>query len=209
MRVGIRAGIHDGPGPLDSASGSPARLRLGHARRRLAGRRGRLDSRSPGKFPRGDAGDEGARRQHPRRGVEGAALVEPAGRGPGIPDRARASGVAAEESGRLVPRDHLVGRALPLSGARKRPGGRRGVRPQGPRRVGLRRLEDRRPAPERRAARASRQRTDTRRRRRRRRASPRFSAPSGRRRSRRGPMRSSRSARAARRTRSSRSRTST
>ena len=44
VRLGLRTRIHDGPGPLDPASGPPARLRLGHARRRMAGRRGRLDA---------------------------------------------------------------------------------------------------------------------------------------------------------------------
>ena len=112
--------------------------------------------RCPAKFPRGDAGMKALVDRIHAAGLQGAALVEPARGRSGIPDRARASGVAAAESGRLDPRDHLVGRALPLSGARQRARGRRGLRPQGARRVGIRRPEDRRPAPERRAARASR-----------------------------------------------------
>ena len=102
--------------------------------------------------PRRRRRHEGARGPHPRGRPQGAALVDAARRRSRLAHRPRASRLAAAQRGRLAAQDHLVGLVLPLprprSGARRR----RRLRAKGARRVGLRRPQDRRPAPERRAA---------------------------------------------------------
>ena len=47
VRLGLRSHLHDRPGPRQPAGREEARLRLGDARRRLAGGGRRLDARSP------------------------------------------------------------------------------------------------------------------------------------------------------------------
>ncbi len=151
MRLGLRTRVHDRAGPGHFAGRREARLALGHAGRRLAGGRGRLDAGArevSGRRRR----HEKVRRPRSRRGFPGTALVVSALGRPGIPTRARAPGAALAQPGWIHPGNHLLGLLLPLPGRPSGPRGRPGVRPQGSRRVGLRCAQDRRPAFERRAA---------------------------------------------------------
>ena len=123
-------------------------LPVGGPRRRLAGGRRRLGARAD-QVPRRRRRHEGARGPHPRGRPQGPALVGAHGRRSRLAHRPRAPGLAAAQRGRLAAQDHLVGLELPVPGPRRGARGRGCVREEGARRVGLRRPQDRRPAPER------------------------------------------------------------
>ena len=147
---GYGRGFTPDAGVRDAAGRQAARLRLGGAGRRLAGCARRLAA--AGRQVSGRRrGHEGARRPHPRRGPQGPVVVGADGRGCGLAHGARASRLAAAQRRRIDAQDHVVGFAVPVSRRRGRARGCRRVRAQGAGRVGLRRPQDRRPAPQRRA----------------------------------------------------------